>query len=277
MATISSTNLLALADNVAKAITDLNAALNTNIGSNAPTTTTITNGMTASSNSMESRIAALNDFSQINYLSVKAGTTASNVTGLLSGIPLANIYAAFAPYMDALDLATGGLNAFLGTNTVKTQAYFTACFNAYVNNSVGLGLRGPANIATAITTANSFPTADSSDLATISVSGAAAGTYSAGTAISAGSNVLGSFPLWIYNNSAGAAAAQTVLSIAYTDANGSAQTLSFTLPSTFNNTKTNAVALGVTGSAVTGITVVSSGTSGESYKIYAKSIRSVAY
>jgi hypothetical protein len=276
MATITSTNLQNLADNCAKIIADTYAAFVTGPSTNAPTIATITSGITGASNSLESRIAGLADFSQESTLATAAAAAATNMNALLNNqITQATIEAQFAAYMNALDLETSGLASFLSANSIQVDEYFSGAFNYFVSNAVALGLRGNSNLPTKIPTTSIFPHASQANLGSIAVTGAAAGAFTAGTAID--TTKYSPLTLYIENTSAGNAAAATSFTVTYTGSDGTSHTVTFAISSGMQPGVSHGVSLSVIGSAVTNIAVNSSGTSGESYQIYAPVVRSVAY
>lgn len=217
MATISTANFLAIADNIAKSLVDLESAFISNITSNTPTAATITAGQTGGANSLQARVAGLNDVVQERDLAGSAYTDASNVVSYLT-VSKNALYALYKEFMNALEIHTGGVNSFLTTNTLLVHPEFAAAFNYFAPNASALGLRNAP--ATSIVAANIFVAAQQS-LASIAVTGAAAGTFSAGTAINLSNNA--PLPLFIKNTTtlANPASAPTLAAVTGTGVNAS--------------------------------------------------------
>lgn len=276
MATISSANLTTLVDNIAKVVTDMTSSFVTNPTNSAPTVATITSGMNGSSTSTQAHLAALSDFSEELALVTGANTSIANAIALMTSYTSPNtLYLQFVDLMNSIDNHVSGLNAFLVANSLQVHPNFSATFNYFALNATALGKRGPANAPTSIAAANIFPAAAVTPMSTISVTGASAGTVAAGSTISTAS--YGAVPLYLENTSAGAAAAATNFTVTYTTASGTSSTIGKTIAAAMGTGTSNAVALGVSGTAVTNIVVNSSGTSGESYVVYAPILRAIAY
>src|SRR5260370_20072673 len=140
MATISTANFLAIADNVAKTLLDLESAFGSNLTSNVPTAATITAGQTGGANSLQSRVAGLNDVVQERDLAGAAYTDANAVVSYLT-IAKTAFYALFKELMNSLETHTGGVNAFLVANTLLVHPEFAGAFNYFAPNASALGLR----------------------------------------------------------------------------------------------------------------------------------------
>lgn len=179
MATISTANFLTLADNVGKSLVDLESAFQTNPTLNAPTVTTITNGQNAASSSLYARVAGLGDIVQERDLSAGAKTSADNVVAWL-GIVKNTFYTQYVQFMNALETHTGGTSAFITGNSLFVHPEFASCFNYFAANATNLALR--SGLPTTIPVANVFVPA-AQTLGSIAVTGASAGTFSAGTAV----------------------------------------------------------------------------------------------
>jgi hypothetical protein len=139
MATITTANFLALADNVAKTCLDLNSALITNPVSNSPTLSTITFGQTAPTNSLQSRVLALNDIVQEGALAQVAITTAANISSFIT-VTSSEIYTQYTALMLGLEILVGGVNAYLTANGLQVHTEFASAFNYMANNAVSLNL-----------------------------------------------------------------------------------------------------------------------------------------
>lgn len=272
MATISTGNFLALADNVGKSLVDLEANFITNAGANAPTISTITSGQNGGSNSLYARVAALNDIVQVRDLAGSAKVAADNVVAWM-GISKNALYLQYVQFMNALETHTGGVAAFITTNTLLVHPEFAAAFNYFASNAVGLALRGSA--PTAIPTTDIFvPT--SQTLASIAVTGSAAGTFGAGTAI----DLTKYAPLPLYlKNTGGSPTTGTATSftITYTNAAGTpGQSATQALSGALSAGATLAIS-GATGSAVSNIVVNSGGANGDAIAVVVVPSRVVAY
>lgn len=215
MAIISTANLTTLADSVAKALVDLESAYISNPTSNAPTVATVTMGV---GTTQKGRVASLNDVQQEAALAQPTITDVANVLAYMS-LSAPTFYAQYRDLMNALDTHVGGLNAFLVTNTLQVHPEFANCFNNWATNAVALGQRGVA--PTSIAATQIFPSA-AQTLASVAVTGAATGTFAAGTALNT-ANVAAQ-QLYLKNNTllAAPAAAPVPTAATATVANASA-------------------------------------------------------
>jgi hypothetical protein len=119
MATITAANVSALTSSLAKHVTDLQAQIGAATAITAGEATTL------------GKIAALADASQEYALMAGFQTAlATNEAGYLTNLANVNaIYDLFAPACVALERATGGLNAFLTTNTIKAPTAYANAHN----------------------------------------------------------------------------------------------------------------------------------------------------
>jgi hypothetical protein len=272
MATISTGNLTAIADNISKSLLDLEAALITNVIANSPTKTTITNGAQAGSNSLLSRTAALNDTAQELALAGVAIQDAAKVAAAVN-FTASGFYLNYAEYLIALDKHVAGLSAFLVTNVLLVGGEFAAAFNYVAANAVNLGLAGTA--PTAILPANVFVNSDQI-LGSVAVTAAAAGTFSPGTAL----DLTKYGPAAMYlKNTAGAPTTGTATSftVTYTNAAGTpAQTSTQALGGALGAGAYLAIN-SISGSAVSAITVNSGGVNGDAIAVVIKPARVITY
>lgn len=281
---LSSTQVRQITDSIAQAIGDYNTAFITNTGTNTPLYSTIVNGVSGTGGSATlGRVLAWGDLTPELTALKAANTAATNVTANITSVrTISSFYSQFYPLLDALDLAiSGGLNAFLTTNTLQVNAWFAAAFNAYQSNAVALGYRTSANIPTAIATANYFPYANIDSMWSFTCSGAttfssnAVGT-NASTAVSGG----GVCQLYLYKSNATNAVGGATFTVTYTNAAGNSATATYTttsgVPLASGSLAAGYSISGAIGSAVTAVTGTGM-TSGESYTIGAQLVRSAAY
>lgn len=270
MATISTANLTALADSIAKSLVDAEAALITLPTSNAPTIATITAGQNGASNSLRARIAALNDVDQEADLAPAGKVAAANMASAIV-LSASTFYQQYRSLLSALDSHVGGLNAFLAANSLQVHPEFAAAFNAFATNATALGFKA----ATAIDPTHIFVPAVQT-LGSIAVTGAAAGTFSAGTPIDTTKYA----PAQLYlKNTAGGATGGTATSftVTYTNAAGTAgQTATQALSGALAAGATLAIG-SVVGSAVSNIVVNSGGVAADAIAVIVQPLRTVAY
>ncbi len=279
---LTNTQLLAITDSIAKIITDFNAAFITNTGSNAPTATTITNGIsgTGTTNTLGRVLNWLDAPSEENVLQKMQNASNSFVSYVGSIRSLAPVYQQFYAVMDALDNLLGGLNAYLTAQSIQVNAYFAAAFNAYVAASVAGAYRQVAPLQ--IAASNFFPYAAVDDIWDATASGAT--TFSTNTA---GANAGGSSAagggvgqIVIYKVNAGNAAGGAALTVTYLDGSGVSH------QATYNTTSGVPVGSGSLGAAynvtgaigasITGVTGTGM-TSGEQYRFGIALTRAAAY
>lgn len=282
---LTSNQVLALSDNVAKGISDYTAAFITNTGTNTPLYSTITSGVsnTGATSGLVGRVLAIAgspDLPDTLTLSQPVSTVSSNVTSYITGIrSAASYYAQFYPFLNALDVATGGLNAFLTANSVQVNGYFAQAFNAFCGYAVSLGYRGSA--PTQISAANYFPYAIVDDLWDITCNTATTFTSNAvganaSTSIAGG----GTGQIYIYNTNATNAIGGATFTITYLNGAGSPTTATYATtsgtPAASGSLSTGYAVSGAIGSAITGITGTGM-TSGEAYSFGIKLVRSASY
>lgn len=271
MTTISTANFLTLADNIAKSCLDLEAAFIANIAANAPTATTITNGQTAGSNSLLSRVAALNDIIQERDLANGAYLAATGVTSYLN-IANAAFYQLYVQLMNALEAHVGGVSAFITTNTLMVHPEFASAFNYYAGVAVQLALKGTP-VTKVPTTAVFVPQAQT--LASIAVTGSATGTFSAGTAVDL--SKYAPLPLYLKNTGgSGTTGTATSFTVTYTKADGTSGNATQALSGSLAAGATLAIA-SATGSAVSNIVVNSGGANGDAIAVIVQPTRTVTY
>lgn len=269
---ITTTQFLNIADNIAKTLSDIETDFIADPAANAPTVTTITNGQTAVSNSLQARFAALSAGDQAGVAGTALSKTLTDVVTYLT-VPTAGIYSLYAPFLLGLDQDLGDLAQFVSTNTLQVHPEFAACFNYIAQNAQRLF--GAKYTPTPILPGFVFPSA-SQTLASIAVTGATTGTFSAGTAL----DLTKYAPQQLYlKNTAGAPTTGTATSftVTYTNTAGqTGQTATQALSGALAAGATLAVA-GASGSAVSNITVGPGGANGDAIAVVVLPLRTVAY
>lgn len=269
MATISTANLTTIVDNIAKTMTDIKADYITGLAANV---TTITNGQNAASNSLRAHVASLGDLDQEAALASSASAANSSLVPLLT-ISMNSYYPSLGSFFVALDKHVSGLNAFLTANSLQVHPEFAAAFNYIAQNAVSLGL-APAAL-TQIAAANIFINSNQT-LASVAVTGAAAGTFSAGTPID--TTKYGPAALFL-KNTAGSPTTGTATSFTVTYNNGtgnSAATATQALSGALAAGGVLAIA-GASGISVSNIVVNSGGSAGDAIAVVVQPLRTVAY
>lgn len=269
MALITTTNFLAIADNVAKTLLDLETSYLTNPANNSPTVATISAGQTAFTSSLESRIAALDDITEESLLSGPGILAAQNVVGYL-GFGTSTFYAFYPALMLALEQHTGGVNGYLSTNSIQVHSEFANAFNWAASQVVSLGLS--VTPLTRISAANTFYGL-AQTLGTIAVTGSATGNFSAGFSLNP---ALYAPSLLYFSNLKGATSTGTATAFTITYVQNSV-TLALTYTLSGAMASGASVSLGVVGSQVTNITVNSGGASGDSFGVTIVPLRTVTY
>src|SRR5260221_949972 len=176
---ITTAQSLNIADNIAKTLLDIETDFITNPGGTSPTVAAITSGQTAASNSLAAKIAALSAPDQAAQTGQRWVKTANKIIGYLT-VPVNTLYLLYADLFYALDTDLPGVADFCVNNSLQVHAEFAAAFNYVAANGFFLGLNN--YFPTPIQPGNIFPRV-AQNLATIAVTGAAAGTVAAGTAL----------------------------------------------------------------------------------------------
>lgn len=281
---LTTTQITQITDSLAKGCDDFNTAFILNTNTNTPLYSTIVTGVsgTGASQTLGRVLNFLELASEVNMLG-KMQAVAATVTSYIASIrSLAGYYQTLYPVLDALDLSiSGGLNAFLTTNSLQVSAHVATAFNNYQNVAVAAGFRSAGNIPTAIAVPNYFPYAVVDDMWDMTASGAT--TFSANlvgantsTAVSGG----GSAQLYIYKVNAGNAAGGATFTITYTNAlGGSSQATYSTVSGTPTASGSLAAGFSISGAIVQAVTAVTATgmTSGEQYRLGCKLLRSPAY
>lgn len=265
MATISTTNFLALADNIAKTCMDMESAFITNPGANAPTIATVTAGIT----NLQTRVAGLNDIAQESALSTQTLTSTTSAIAFLT-FSANTFYNLYAQLMNALEAHVSGVSSFISTNTLMVHPEFAAAFNYYATNAATLGLSNKS--VTKVPTSVIFVPAEVT-LGTIAEIGAAAGTFTVGSTVDTTKYSAGQ-ALYVKNTGAGALTAGASITITYKDVNNATQTANYTSTALAAGAT---AALSVNGQAVTNIVVNSGGTNGNQIAVVAEPTRTIAY
>jgi hypothetical protein len=282
--TLTTSQVTALTDSVAKLIADFNTNFNTGTSTATTTMNAGVSGTGATSATLGRVLAyaGVPDVTDELVLLAPTYTVATNVAAYLSGIRSVNAFAQqLFPLLDKLDSAVSGLNAFLTTNTLQVNAWFAAAFNLYVTNAALLGYRTSANMPVAIATANYFPYAAIDTMWTFACSGSA--TFSS-NAVGSNANTSafggGVGQIYIYKSNATNAVGGATFTITYTNAAGNAATATYTTnsgtPVASGSLSAGYAVTGAIGSAITGVTG-SGMTSGEDYTLGIQLVRAAAY
>lgn len=276
---LTTTQVRDFTDSIAKACDDFNQ--NFIVATATPASNIITGvGGTGVSQTVGRAMNWLDIGSEVNVLA-DIQAAASSVTAYLTSIrSLSGFYQRYFPVLDALDLSlTGGLNAFLTTNSIQINAYVANAFNNYQAVAVSGGFRGTA--PPAIITANYFPYAAVDDIWDLTCSGATTfSTNAAGanpnTSVAGG----GVGQIYIYKVNAGNAAGGAALVIQYIKGDGTTGTVTYNT-SSGTPTASGSLAAGFTVTGAIGSSIVSvSGTgmtNAEQYRLGIKLVRSPAY
>jgi hypothetical protein len=269
---ITTGQFLAIADNITKTILDMESDFITNPGANSPTVATITAGQNAVSNSLAARIGALSAPDQAAQAGQKWNRAANKVINYLT-VPALNIYLLYSDLFFALDADLNDLAQFVAINSLQIHSEFAKAFNYVAANGVSLGIS--LYTPTPILPGSVFPPV-AQNLATIAVTGAAAGTFSAGTAL----DLTKYAPQQLYlKNTAGVPTVGTVTSftVTYTNAAGvGGSTATQVLSGALAAGATLAVA-GAVGSAVSNIVVNSGGVAADAIAVAVIPLRTVTY
>lgn len=266
MPTITSAALLPLVDNIAKALLDYEAAFITNPAAAAPTISTLANGI----NTLGTRVSSLADLQQEADLAPATIQDAQAALGLIN-VSATSMYLAYRHWFAAIDKHVGGLDSFLATNNAVVHAEFAAAFNYIAPQAAALGLR--ATNLTPLRPSVIF-TATPVVLGTLSVTGAATGSYSLGATLDtskyAPAGLYAQATTGITNTGTG----PLVLAVTYLNASGVQQNnVAVTLTQPVGGLQS----LGLTGSQILNVTVTSGGTNGDSVRFTAEPARTVVY
>jgi hypothetical protein len=278
---MTATQVQQVTDSIAQTISDFNTAFVSNTAANAPTANTILAGFTGTgaSNTL-GRILGLGDLNAELSMLSPANKAAGNITSYIGSLrSISAFYQQLFPLLDALDSATGGLNAFLTSNAIQVNGWFAKAFTAYQALAVALGYRSSA--PTALSAANYFPYTSVDNMWAFTA--ATATTFSSNavssnptTAVSGG----GVGPLVIYKSNAsnaigGATFTITYITAAGTSTNATYSTVSGT-PAASGTLATGYTVSGAIGSAITAVTGTGM-TAGESYILGIKTVRTPSY
>jgi hypothetical protein len=272
------TQVNALTDSVAKAITDFNT--NFTVGTSASATAINTGVATTAIN----RVLAYSDLPSELVLLTKINQVSGNVAADLTGRrSLTQFYVQWYPLFDALDTFLGGMNAYCVANSsVTVNAWFAAAFNAYAASAVALQYRTSANVPAAIIPAEYFPYQSIDTMWGFTCSGAT--TFSA-NAVGANPSTAafggGVAPLYIYKVNAVNAVGGATFTISYTNAAGSPATVTYTTTSGVPLASGSlaagyAIPTGPEALAITGVTGTGM-TTGEQYVIGEQAVRVAGY
>lgn len=268
---IQTSNLLAIADNIAKTLLDLESAYISNPATNSPTVNTITNGLTATSSSLESRVAALANIQQEADLALATSQAATNVQAYMAITPQ-QLYVLYASLMIALDHHTAGLNSYLTNNAVQVHSEFANAFNYIALNAPSLGITISA--LAIIQPANIFvPTTQT--LGSIAVTGATTGNFTPGSSISSTRYAAGQ--LYLTNSGASpSTGTSTSFLVTYVNTSGATTTATVTLLGALA-AGTSLIISGAIGFSVSGVLVTANGANGDQFSITVPPARQVSY
>lgn len=282
--TLSTAEVTALADSIAKGLADYNTNF---ISGTASATTSMNTGIggTGATSATLGRVLAYANVPSLSdelLMLSPANTAAANCAAYLSGVRNINSFAQqYFPLLDKMDSDVSGLNAFLTTNSLQVNAWFAAAFNLYVTNAGLLGFRTSTNLPTAIAVANYFPYAAVDTMWSFVCSGAT--TFSANAV---GSNVNttafggGVGQIYIYKTNATNAVGGATFTITYTNAAGNAANATYSttsgVPLASGSLSAGYAVTGAIGSAITGVSG-SGMTSGEDYTLGIQLVRAAAY
>lgn len=262
---ITTTQFTNLVDSIAKTLVDLEAA---EITTSAATLANVITGQGGGTTGLVARANALTPVGPGLDIPAVAQRVGAKIVAAAS--PVApNYYSLYAPLIAKLDAEVGGLQQYLFANSLQVHPEF-ANLIANLNSTQGT----PAQVGP-ISPANIFLAAESAALGSIAVTGAAASTFTAGTAIDL--TKFAPAPLYLKNTKAGTSGGTaTAFSITYTNAAGTAgQTATFTLPGA---QAANAIlSLAITGSAVSAFSVTGGGVAADAWAIVGEPLRTIAY
>jgi hypothetical protein len=279
---LSNAQVTQILDSIAKVLTDFNTSFITNTGTNAPTASTITTGIsgTGASQTLGRVINWLDASSEENML-VKMQNTANGFVSYINAIrSLPPVYQQFYSILDALDATLVGLNAFLTAQSIQINALVAAAFNAYVAASVSGAFRSIA--PPVISPANFFPYALLDDMWDFTCSGAttfstnAVGPTNTSTALAGG----GVAQFYLYKVNAVNAVGGAAISVTYLDGAGVAHTVVYNttsgVPLASGSLAAGYAIPGAIGTAITAVTGTGM-TSAEQYRIGQQLVRAASY
>jgi hypothetical protein len=219
-------------DSISKQFTDISTNFITNTSS--AVASIISNVSGTGANNTYGRVLATGDSqTELNLLAV-TNTAASNMSlNLNSQLSLNGYYVPWYPVFNALDLAVGGLNTYLTTNSIQVSGWFAAGYNTWcaVATQVTPG-RSSSNPPTPISAGNYFPTADVDN---VWVFTCGSGTTMTSSAAGANPNTNGAGggygQLVIYKPDAGAPVGGATFTITYQLPSGSNTTATYSTTS----------------------------------------------
>lgn len=260
---------LAIADNIAKVLTDLETLY---ITTDAPTDATINSGVTGATNSLLARFQALNPADQTGMMGQNWQKAVAQIAAYDTAIKN-TFYSFLKEYLEAMDFDIGGVASYIQNNSLVIHPEFAAAFNWMIQNGRTLRLKlGPIP---AILPASIMVPAEQS-LATLSVTGATTGTFVAGTAVDG--TKYGPQPLSLKNTGAApSTGTATSFTVTYTTSIDGSQTATVTQTLTGALAASGLLALGVNGYAVMSVAVNSGGANGDTFAVTAEPARVIAY
>lgn len=272
-----------LTDSISQGLSDFNTCFVANTLVSSPSSATIINGTSGTSTTQTlGRILNFNDLpTELNMLAA-GNTAANNVTAYVTGLQAnTGFYAQYYTIFDKLDIATGGLSAYLVSNSLQVNARFAVAYNAWVPNAVAVTIgRTSANAPLAITAASYFPYALVDTMWTFTC-----GTGTSMTASVVGSNVstaatgggVGQF--YLYKSNAVNAVGGATFTVSYINAAGTTATATYTttsgVPLASGSLAAGYTVTSAIGSAITGVTGTGM-TSGEIYILGIKMVRALS-
>jgi hypothetical protein len=280
---LSNSQILALSDSIAQAISDFNTNFITGTATPTSTINAGVGGQGASATVGRVLVyAGTPDLTDELALLTPVNTVANQVAAYLAGIRGLNPFLIqYFPLLNAMDTLLGGLNAYLVAQGIQVNAFFAAAFNLFSSMAVSQGLRSPANIPVALAISTYFPYAAIDTMWGFTASGAT--TFSA-NAVGANPNTSGSGggigQFYIYKVNSSNAAGGAAFTITYTNAAGVGAQVTYSTvsgtPAASGSLAAGYAVSGAIGSAITAVTG-SGMTSGEQYTLGMKLVRATAY
>lgn len=267
MSIIAPSDFIALADNIAKTLVDLEAGYITNPGITTPTTATVSNGQNGSTHSLQSRVAALNDIGQEAALAPVTLQTIQAVTAYLTSTQASKFYSLYNDWMYSVEGHVGGLNAYLTSNGLLVHPEFANAFNAMVAVQASVGVT-----VASIVPGNVFlPTQQT--IATFAVTGATTGTFAVGTPVDTSKY---SAPFLAIKNTRGvtSSGSATAFTIYYHDQNDTSQSFTYTLSGSLAAGAT--ASIGIRGYSITNI-LITSGVAPDTFAVVTIVPRTISY
>ncbi len=263
---LTTAQFLTIADNMAKTLVDLTSAY---ITTPAATVTNIQNGQTGATNSLTSRMAAFDLTDQWATGLQQTAQSAANAVVAATQISETKWYPFYESFIQQLVNEVGDIGDFVRSNGLMVHPQFSNLINYVASQDI-------ANGPSVLLPQYSFVPAEQI-LASIAVTGAAAGTFAAGTALNTA--LYGPSQLYLKNTNAGASGGTaTELTVTYTTSAGlTGQTQTVTLSGALAGGALLAIGTVSDAVAVTNITVTASGVAADNFAVTLEPVRVVTY